>query len=141
MSSLQLGTQSQFDLNQVSPASVLDSRSLNQGRFHAIIYNESIQNQDFMHFNARFKLPKLQAPAFYGSFDTWLTFHDFFKSMCNNPTISPIQKFHYLKAWDMLSIFISRKKLNNYTREKWKVSVGSTALPSLKDMISFFERL
>ena len=42
--------------------------------------------------------------------------------------------------WDTLLIFIIREKLNNYTREKWEESVGSTALPCLKDMISFLER-
>ena len=35
----------------------------------------------------------------YGSFASWLTFYDSFKSMChNNQALAPIQKFHYLKA-------------------------------------------
>lgn len=46
-----------------------------------------------------FQLPKLQTPSFNGSFDKWLSFYDSFKSMCHdNPNISNIQKFHYLKT-------------------------------------------
>ena len=61
--------------------------------------NEVGPNENQVRFDARFELPKLQTPIFYGSFDTWLTFYDSFKSMChNNQALAPIQKFHYLKA-------------------------------------------
>ena len=61
--------------------------------------SRSVHDQYQLRFRARFELPKLQTPTFHGSFDTWLTFHDSFKSMCHdNPDIPPIQKFHYLKA-------------------------------------------
>ena len=176
-----------------------------------------ISNRILTHF----ELPKLQTPTFYGTFDTWLNFHDSFKSMCHdNPSIPPIQKFLYLKAclkneaaevissletsndnyfvawellkarfdnrkfiveshvkalfdipviskefsirslldnlqkriralraldqpvdhWDTLLIFIIKDKLNNYIRERWEESVGSTKVPLLKDMLDFLER-
>ncbi|XP_051167313.1 uncharacterized protein LOC127285374 [Leptopilina boulardi] len=181
----------------------------------------SRMNQSQFQAHARFELPKIKTPTFEGCFDTWLTFHDSFKSMChNNQSISPIQKFHYLKAcltgeaaevisslettesnydvawnllkerfdnrkfiaeshvhalfelstvskevsvrslldnfqkryralraldqpveqWDTLLIYILRMKLNNYNREKWEESVGSTQLPSLKKMTDFLEQ-
>ncbi|XP_043471734.1 uncharacterized protein LOC122504616 [Leptopilina heterotoma] len=59
----------------------------------------SVTNEFQTRFPSRFELPKLQTPTFQGGYDTWLTFHDSFKSMCHdNPTLSSIQKFHYLKA-------------------------------------------
>ncbi|XP_033229595.1 uncharacterized protein LOC117181137 [Belonocnema kinseyi] len=49
--------------------------------------------------SSRFELPKLQIPTFSGSYDTWLTFYDSFKSMCqDNPAIPDLHKFFYLKA-------------------------------------------
>lgn len=55
-------------------------------------------DEGFRH-NSTFHLPKLEAPTFNGSFDTWLSFYDSFKSMCHdNSAIPTIQKFHYLKA-------------------------------------------
>lgn len=185
--------------------------------------NSQSSNQTFnpLQLHARFELPKIQTPIFRGTFDTWLSFHDSFRSMCHdNPSISNIQKFYYLKAclqdeaaevisslettaanydvawnllkerfdnrkfiverhinelfempnvskefsvrslldqfqkryrslralklpvehWDTLLIHILRSKLNNYTREKWEESVGSTQLPSLKRMLEFLEQ-
>ena len=47
----------------------------------------------------RGKLPLLNTPTFSGSYDTWLGFHDLFKSLVdNNNTISEIEKLYYLKG-------------------------------------------
>lgn len=85
--------------------------ALTEGRNSVIQSNSSSNEQNTIQpniplnvqtpttFNARFELPKLQAPSFNVNLDTWLTFHDSFRSMCHdNPCISTIQKFHYLKA-------------------------------------------
>ena len=44
-----------------------------------------------------------------------------------------------VNQWDTILIFIIKEKLNNYNREKWEETVGSTKLPSLTDMITFLE--
>lgn len=45
------------------------------------------------------KLPQIQLPKFSGSYDNWLEFRDTFDSLINgNTAITPIQKFHYLRA-------------------------------------------
>nr|CAI5838924.1 unnamed protein product [Callosobruchus analis] len=44
------------------------------------------------------KLPSLNIPNFDGSYDQWLFFRDTFCSLIhNNNSLSPIQKFHYLR--------------------------------------------
>lgn len=54
---------------------------------------KGISKQEQLRFQARFELPKLQTPIFQGSFDTWFSFHDSFKSMYHdNPHIPSIQK-------------------------------------------------
>ena len=45
-----------------------------------------------------------------------------------------------VEYWDTLIIYIIKNKLNNYLLEKWEETVGSTRLPSLKDMITFLEQ-
>lgn len=55
--------------------------------------------QHVVNDNSCLKLPNVQLPKFNGNFENWLDFHDSFKSMIvDNPSIVPIQKFHYLKA-------------------------------------------
>ncbi|XP_051167317.1 uncharacterized protein LOC127285379 [Leptopilina boulardi] len=50
-------------------------------------------------YPAAFQLPKFQTPEFHGTFDTWLQFHDTFKSMCHdNSSIPNVQKFLFLKT-------------------------------------------
>ncbi|XP_062703649.1 uncharacterized protein LOC134286095 [Aedes albopictus] len=44
-------------------------------------------------------LPKINLPEFNGEFDKWLPFSDTFKSLIHdNPDLSGIQRFHYLRA-------------------------------------------
>lgn len=48
---------------------------------------------------AGIQLPKISLPEFNGEFDKWLPFFDTFKSLIhNNPDLSAIQRFHYLRA-------------------------------------------
>ncbi|XP_070536982.1 uncharacterized protein [Ptychodera flava] len=45
------------------------------------------------------QLPKLQLPTFEGDVLKWITFHDSFKSAVgNDPNLTGVQKFQYLKA-------------------------------------------
>ena len=45
------------------------------------------------------KLPPLELPKFNGHYENWVTFEDSFKSMIHdNPDLSKVQKFHYLKS-------------------------------------------
>ncbi|XP_067216952.1 uncharacterized protein [Linepithema humile] len=45
------------------------------------------------------RLPKIELPTFSGGYEEWYTFHDTFQSLIHNvPTISSIQKFHYLRS-------------------------------------------
>ena len=191
------------------------------GNDELVQLNLQSQERDQLRFSSRFELPRLQTPIFHGSYDTWLSFYDSFKSMCHdNHEIPNIQKFHYLKAcvkdeaaeviaslettgnnyqvawellkarydnrkfiveshvkalfeipnvskeftvralldniqkrlralkalkqpvdyWDTLIVYIIKNKLNNYLLEKWEETVGSTRLPSLKDMTTFLEQ-
>lgn len=42
--------------------------------------------------------------------------------------------------WDVFLILIIRQKLNNYLREKWEETVGTTELPTFKQLLLFLER-
>lgn len=49
--------------------------------------------------NTSVKLPAIQLPQFNGNYESWLGFRDTFMSLIHdNDTISPIQKYHYLRA-------------------------------------------
>lgn len=49
--------------------------------------------------NSAIKLPTISIPCFDGSYEHWLEFRDTFLSLVHNcDTITPIQKFHYLKS-------------------------------------------
>ena len=93
----------------VDLGSIPTTSNANQSQFsrHAIPENvetvrltrENSVNRNFMQLSSHFQLPRLPTPIFHGTFDTWLAFHDSFKSMCHdNPDIPPINKFLYLKA-------------------------------------------
>ena len=59
----------------------------------------SIPEQVPIQFSSHLELPKLSTPIFHGTFDTWLSFYDSFRSMCHdNPKIPVINKFMYLRA-------------------------------------------
>lgn len=71
--------------------------------------NETFQNTargednqadpSFMRSNIGVKLPIIEVPKFNGNLGDWLEFRDTFGSMINDhPSITNIQKFHYLKA-------------------------------------------
>ena len=76
-----------------------ETQAGNQSQSNKNTFITSNSSRNVTNYNAGFEFPKLQAPIFHGGYDTWLTFHDSFKSMCHdNPSLSPIQKFHYLKA-------------------------------------------
>jgi len=56
-------------------------------------------NQTLVVKTSGIRLPTIELPKFKGDIDEWLGFRDTFESLIhNNETISPIQKFHYLKA-------------------------------------------
>lgn len=42
--------------------------------------------------------------------------------------------------WSTLLIFLIREKLNDFTRERWEESVGSTMVPTLKEFLIFLEQ-
>lgn len=45
------------------------------------------------------RLPKINLPSFSGSYETWRSFHDLFLALIHkNPSLSEIQKLHYLKS-------------------------------------------
>lgn len=45
------------------------------------------------------KLPVIEIPAFSGNYSDWRSFYDLYKSLIhNNPELSDIQKYHYLKS-------------------------------------------
>lgn len=70
-----------------------DSRSNNGSR--SSVSNYSQNNQ----MSSNIKLPTIQLPKFSGNYQNWLEFHDTFQSIIvQNPEISLIQKFHYLKC-------------------------------------------
>ncbi|XP_076230264.1 uncharacterized protein LOC143176045 [Nomia melanderi] len=47
----------------------------------------------------RIKLPTIELPTFDGSYNNWVKFRDTFESLIhNNPSLSNIEKFHYLNA-------------------------------------------
>lgn len=49
--------------------------------------------------NHSVKLPTISLPAFDGSYDKWMHFHDTYQSLIHNSKfISVIEKFHYLKS-------------------------------------------
>lgn len=78
---------------------IISTAALSEGQNSILNSNLAAVEPSTINYTARFELPKLQAPTFYGNLDTWLSFHDSFRSMCHdNPSISDIQKFHYLKA-------------------------------------------
>lgn len=72
-------------------SSVAKAKQLVQG---TSIQGNSSNGNDF-----GLKLPTIQLPKFSGNFENWMDFHDTFDSMIvKNNNITPIQKFHYLKA-------------------------------------------
>ncbi|XP_063901218.1 uncharacterized protein LOC135120827 [Zophobas morio] len=44
------------------------------------------------------KLPDIQLPTFTGIFTEWISFRDTYLALIHNSTLTPIQKFHYLKG-------------------------------------------
>ncbi|XP_045495987.1 uncharacterized protein LOC123694566 [Colias croceus] len=45
------------------------------------------------------KLPQIQLPTFSGNYEEWQSFHDMFVSLIDrNPSLSQVQKLHYLKC-------------------------------------------
>ncbi|XP_011687034.1 PREDICTED: uncharacterized protein LOC105449476 [Wasmannia auropunctata] len=65
---------------------------------HNPINNQLINEQAQTRTN-NLRLPKIDLPFFSGSFDEWYSFYNTFQSLIhNNPSITGIQKFHYLKA-------------------------------------------
>ena len=74
---------------------------------------------------SRFEFPRLQTPTFHGSYDTWLNFHDSFKSMCHdNAEIPTIHKFYYLKSClkdEVAEIIASLKTTNENYTVAWKL--------------------
>ena len=90
-------------------------------------------------FNSNVKLPVLELPKFEGSFSEWNQFKDTFQAVVdNNPRISNVEKFYYLKAclkgraaeaissiqvtnenyddaWDILSQRFENKKLSVFS--------------------------
>lgn len=49
--------------------------------------------------HSQLKLPIISLPNFNGDFENWLNFYEVFNSLIHdNPTLSPIQKFFYLRS-------------------------------------------
>ncbi|XP_072398107.1 uncharacterized protein [Diabrotica undecimpunctata] len=65
------------------------------------VSSSSLNNSQIQNFDqgTAIKLPTINLPKFSGSYQTWLEFRDTYKSLIHeNNNISPIQKFHYLRA-------------------------------------------
>ncbi|XP_051167315.1 uncharacterized protein LOC127285377 [Leptopilina boulardi] len=61
--------------------------------------NTNSSNNENFQASSHFQLPKLPPPIFHGTYDTWLSFYDSFKSMCHDKKDLPtITKFLYLRA-------------------------------------------
>lgn len=63
---------------------------------------ESIESRNSLTSNqiSKTNLPRLNLPEFNGSYDTWLGFHDLFKSLVDDDkNLSDIVKLYYLKGY------------------------------------------
>lgn len=111
--------QNQVEINSEDFDSQFSEREIFENRFHSILAkakvifekfnpisenNEtqseslSIRESNSVRFDG-IKLPEIKLPKFDGSYETWMEFRDIFESLIhNNPQISGIQKFHYLRA-------------------------------------------
>lgn len=74
-------------LTELSEHSPLELRSPNAS------FNVSNTHNNMVH------LPKIQLPTFNGCYEDWPAFKDLFVSLVhNNPSLSNVQKLHYLKT-------------------------------------------
>ena len=73
---------------------------------NSLASSQSLNHLDNFHIESRSstevhgaKLPLLNIPTFSGSYDTWLGFHDLFKSLVDdNKNITDIEKLYHLKG-------------------------------------------
>ena len=93
-----------FRFLSVATASV-NTNAQNQSA-NSLASSQSLNHLDNLHIESRSsteahgaKLPSLNIPTFSGSYDTWLGFHDLFKSLVDdNKNITDIEKLYYLKG-------------------------------------------
>ena len=92
-----------FRFLSVANASV-NTNAQNQSS-NPLALSQSLNHLDNLHIESRSsteahgaKLPSLNIPTFSGSYDTWLGFHNFFKSLVDDKNITDIKKLYYLKG-------------------------------------------
>ena len=96
-----LATREQFEnlyFNALSSAKQILNRDKHTS-VRTLSDDQSISSQHDMNINNPIKLPTINLPQFNGQYDQWLEFRDTFDALINNnPNITAIQRFHYLRS-------------------------------------------
>lgn len=99
----------QTQIEDISPESEIERQLQSRENFEREYYNilalaecltvSDERSESSAPSNNAIKLPAISIPCFDGSYEHWLEFRDTFLSLVHNcDSITPIQKFHYLKS-------------------------------------------
>lgn len=96
--------------------------------------------------NEHLKLPRVNLPAFTGSFEEWTPFRNMFQSMIdNNAALPDVQKMQYLlsalkgEAWDVISSLEVSDKNYNEVWEMLKERYNDSGFIIQKHIRTLFE--